>query len=234
MVDALHADTCLLRAVVGDGFFDETPEVPVVQLFLHMKQIRQKLGRVKELLAFQGCIDPSEEDAEMVGALENPDGNPSPESSINAELTCVPIESPAWSTCQPLLAELVEHLEQFVAYMNEQFAPTEGKLARMREYGQIEFEMLLYYYEPGMKLVGTSSINGPLDAMTLKSRSIDTDCLGNRFLLVEGYAYHFDGDDFTLREVETVKIYEYKGTRRIDGLPARELSSDIEAMLKGK
>jgi hypothetical protein len=129
------------------------------------------------------------------------------------------------------LAELLAHLEPFLAYMNEQFAPIEAKLARMREYGQIEFDMLLYHFEPGMKLVGFDCPSGRPDAMVLLSREIDTSRGDNGPLVLNGYAYHFDGDEFKMRDVRR-KIHRYTGTRRMDSLAAMELPAEVEQILK--
>lgn len=76
--------------------------------------------------------------------------------------------------CKTYLTDLIEHLEPFMAYMNEQFEPIEKKLARMREYGQMEFELLLYHFEPGQKLVYFDCPSGRPDAFVLTDRHIET------------------------------------------------------------
>jgi hypothetical protein len=63
----LHArHRLILSAAVGDEFFEETPEYPVVDLFVRMKDIRQKHARAKELLKSKGFI----KEVEDLGFLE--------------------------------------------------------------------------------------------------------------------------------------------------------------------
>jgi hypothetical protein len=145
----------------------------------------------------------------------------------------MPIATTSWAMCKAYLAELVEHLEPFMAYMNEQFAPIEAKLARMREYGQIEFDMLLYHFEPGMKLVGFDCPLGRPDAMVLQKREVDTEWNGTRYLMLNGYARRFNGDEYGPRHIRK-KIFEYKGTKRMDSLAVMELTPNIEEILKSK
>jgi hypothetical protein len=133
--------------------------------------------------------------------------------------------------CKTYLTDLVEHLEPFMTYMNEQFAPTEAKLARMREYGQLEFDILLYHFEPGMKLVGSECGTGRPDAFVLQSRSIGKTFSGSQVLRLRGYAYRFNGDQYEQRFIRT-DIEEYKGTQRVECLPVMELPAQLEEALK--
>jgi hypothetical protein len=75
--------------------------------------------------------------------------------------------------CKNYITGLLEHLDPFMDYMNEQFAPLEKKLARMREYGQMEFDLLLYHFEPEQKLVYYDNARRP-QAFVVTSRSIET------------------------------------------------------------
>jgi hypothetical protein len=134
--------------------------------------------------------------------------------------------------CKAYVTELVDHLEPFVKYMNEQFAPLEAKLARLHEYGQLEFDVLLYHFEPGMKLVVSDCATGGSDASVLLGRSIGRDIRG-RFVMLDGYAYRFNGDQYAKRSVQT-RIYEFKGTRPVDSLAAMEMSVELEEKLKGE
>jgi hypothetical protein len=134
--------------------------------------------------------------------------------------------------CKAYLTELIDHLEPFVAYMNDQFAPLEAKLARLHDYGQLEFDVLLYHFEPGMKLVGFDCATGRPDAFVLSSRSMGQDMCG-RFLALVGYAYKFDGDQYAKRPIRT-RINEFEGTRPVNSLDAMELSADLEEELKGE
>jgi hypothetical protein len=119
-----------------------------------------------------------------------------------------------------------------MAYMNEQFAPLETKLACLREYGQIEFDVLPYHFEPGMKLAKIDCATGRPDAFVLTSRSMGQDMQG-RFLALNGYAYRFDGDQYVQRPMRT-KVRTFQGTRLTESLAAVELSAALEAELMGK
>lgn len=149
--------------------------------------------------------------------------------------------------CKTYLSELVEHLEVFMEYFNEKFAPIEQKLARLRDFDQMEFDYLIYYYEPGQKLV-TFDANGRPEAFVLTSRKIQTSVIsdspytGNSFvhrqwgareISLIGYAYWYNGDEY-LKKTITAGTNEYKGTRPSSGLPAVLLTDEMEATLKGK
>jgi hypothetical protein len=73
-----------------------------------------------------------------------------------------------WVQCKAYLDELFPRLEPFMDYMGEQFAPIEKKLARMQEFGQMEFDLLPYHFEPGQKIMSDGS------AFVLTSRGIQT------------------------------------------------------------
>jgi hypothetical protein len=133
--------------------------------------------------------------------------------------------------CKTFLTDLLEHLEPFMTYMNEQFAPTEAKLARMREYGQFEFDILLYHFEPGMKLVRFDSAGRP-DAFVLQSCSLGSSWNGP-VVNLHGYAYRFNGDYYERRSVGT-EIDQFKGTQRAECLPVVILPSQLEESLKSK
>jgi hypothetical protein len=119
-----------------------------------------------------------------------------------------------------------------MAYMNTQFAPLEAKLARLHEYGQIEFDVLLYHFEPGMKIVNVHGARGRPDAFVLSGKSLGQDMCG-RFLALQGHAYRFDGDQYTMRVVQA-QIREFRGTRPIESLAAVELSPELEKELTGR
>jgi hypothetical protein len=75
--------------------------------------------------------------------------------------------------CEVYLTELVKHLGPFMSYMNHHFAPVERQLARMREYGQIDFALLPYYFEPGQKFMYYDDHSGRPDAFILESRYVE-------------------------------------------------------------
>jgi hypothetical protein len=76
--------------------------------------------------------------------------------------------------CKTYLTKLLEQLDPLMTYMNEQYAPLEAKLIRMQEYGQMDWDMLLYYFEPGQKLYEVDCSTGRPDAFVLIDRSIQT------------------------------------------------------------
>lgn len=75
--------------------------------------------------------------------------------------------------CKTYLIELLEHLEVFMDFFEQKFEPVEQKLNRLREFDQMEFDHLIYYYEPGQKLVHFDS-NGRPEALILTSRKVQT------------------------------------------------------------
>jgi hypothetical protein len=79
----------------------------------------------------------------------------------------------SWMMCKTYLTELLEHLTPFMEYMNEQFAPVEEKLARLKEFGQMEFDLLPYHFEPGHKLVVFDCPHGRPSAFKLSTRAIE-------------------------------------------------------------
>jgi hypothetical protein len=67
------------RAVIGNEFFNDNPEYPVVQLFIKMKDIRQKKNRAQELLTSKGYLDTASEakEVEELGFLDATKREPS-------------------------------------------------------------------------------------------------------------------------------------------------------------
>jgi hypothetical protein len=133
--------------------------------------------------------------------------------------------------CKAYLAALVEHLEPFMTYMNEQFAPVETKLATLRECGQLEFDVLVYHFEPGMKLVRFSCSDNHPDAFVLTNCSLERAWFGDEVVRLSGYAYKFDGDEYERRSVRT-DIEKFEGTKPMQSLSAIELTAQIEEALK--
>jgi hypothetical protein len=62
----------LLRAAIGDEFFNDNPEYPVVKLFIGMKGLRQKQTRAQELAVSRGYLDTASKvkEVEDLGFLE--------------------------------------------------------------------------------------------------------------------------------------------------------------------
>lgn len=134
-------------------------------------------------------------------------------------------------------------------YMNEQFAPLEEKLARLKEFGQMEFDLLPYHFEPDHKLVVFDCPRGRPSAFKLTSRAIEryassslgrvvgyslhrSDWRGRRMML-RGVAYKFDGDAFVQKGIET-EINEFKGTMPAQELEAIHLTTVIEEGLTSR
>jgi hypothetical protein len=57
-------------------------------------------------------------------------------------------------------------------YMNQQFMPVEEKLALLKKYDQIEFDLLPYYFEPGDQLVEFDPSPCRPSAFVLTSRAV--------------------------------------------------------------
>lgn len=57
-------------------------------------------------------------------------------------------------------------------YMDEHFKPTEERLARLREYGQMEFDLLEHHFEPGQEVVGIDHLGRP-EAFVLSSCTLE-------------------------------------------------------------
>jgi hypothetical protein len=101
----------------------------------------------------------------------------------------------------------------------------------LRECGQLEFDVLLYHFEPGMKLIRFPCGESHPEAFVLTSRSLYKPWFGDVVVRLSGYAYTFNGDEYERRSVRT-DIEKFEGTIPIQCLPAMELPAQIEEALK--
>ncbi|KAF9231894.1 P-loop containing nucleoside triphosphate hydrolase protein [Melanogaster broomeanus] len=200
--------TDFLRLVIGDQFFDAKPECPLSDFF-------QKRHVLKTHL----------EDAR--NALSSLSGKPLMEKAKELGRTDSLSPHKTDADARNYIEDIVEHGGVLFALIEEKFEPIAERLALQLSYGNISFDLLIYYFEKGMKYYSTQCDD--LVAFTLTEASYND---GQRFVsfTISGNGLFWDGYSYT-RQFRSSCITKYSGTKAITDLACKSLSNDIRETL---
>ncbi|KAK0484855.1 P-loop containing nucleoside triphosphate hydrolase protein [Armillaria novae-zelandiae] len=201
----------VLRKIYGSDFFSRHPTYKVVDFFPTLKTLRERLNYAKSVVSSEA--DHTKDD---IVALLRSLGT----SGLDKKLLK--------SDILPLVADIIEHLDVLVGYVEEQFRPTAHRLELVTSYGHIEFDLLQYFFEPGhhVSMLDTSGL--PV-AFVIKKRFYET--IENvRFLHVSGYGMYWDGFAYEPRKIDN-RIESFKGTTEASSLPIVHLTPAIKEKL---
>ncbi|KZT22801.1 P-loop containing nucleoside triphosphate hydrolase protein [Neolentinus lepideus HHB14362 ss-1] len=198
----------ILRAVIGDGFFDVSPEYALKDFFPHLKILAKRLDSVDGKLIAKETLEDVLAFARSIG--------------FDKKDTDGPIE---------FLNTILRHGEILLRYLEEEFKPTAERMALSLSFGQIEWSYLIYYFQPGEEY-STYDQDDPSKqiAFKLTSRSYEEGMFGPPYLAISGIAYEWDGWRYTTYHVRR-RIEEYKGTMDLSGLTCKALTSELKDSL---
>ncbi|KIJ69894.1 hypothetical protein HYDPIDRAFT_104554 [Hydnomerulius pinastri MD-312] len=195
-----------LRFVIADEFFEDNPEYSLVMLFRKKNSLKTHL-----------------EDAQA--ALSSLSGRPlmvkAKELGRTDSLSFDKTETDA----RHYLEDVVEHVGVLLGLIEEEFKPTAERLALQLSYGNIAFDLLIYYFEKGKKYYSGSGSD--LVAFTLTDVYYDTDSTGFN---LAGNGLYWSGSAY-LQESKNFTIFKYPGTQALSELTCRILTDDVREVL---
>ncbi|KDQ49902.1 hypothetical protein JAAARDRAFT_42494 [Jaapia argillacea MUCL 33604] len=196
----------VMRSLVGNRFFRSSPECTVESLFPNLRSFHNVLASAQSAVSLsEMSMDEKREIALSLGATE--------------------AKSPCYTEEQvsTYLNNAITHLEVLLGYLDEQFQSIADRLKLLNSYGQIEYDQLIYYFQPQEKY-STSDCAGPI-AFILDSREYDT-C--DKCFVIEGTTYIWDGDEYTKSSI-TRRIDAFPGSLGLEYLSCKLLTPELEA-----
>ncbi|KAJ7586778.1 P-loop containing nucleoside triphosphate hydrolase protein [Mycena floridula] len=194
------------RAFIGGSFFSSNSLYEIKKLFPELSGLRQILSQSR-LMATANL----DEKVEFLSTIGRND-------LINAD------EATATAT----IVEFSEHLAVLMQFIEEEFKPIGDKLALVTAYGHIEFELLMFLFQPGQHLVTLDDEGQPI-AFRVKSRSIEIDILP--VFIISGKAKRWNGSQYESYKVHR-KVGRFEDTVAISSLPFQEIKPEIQEKLR--
>ncbi|KAG2156420.1 P-loop containing nucleoside triphosphate hydrolase protein [Suillus clintonianus] len=199
-----------LRHAIGDEFFERNPEYRLSDFFSNLRDLKADLAEVCDVLASNLAEEDLKQKANDMGCTD----------ALGLHKT----EKDA----RLYFEDVVEHLGVLLGMIEQEFEPTAKELELQLSYGSIAYDLLEYYFEPGVKYYTLQ--NGNLTGFTL-----DRTCYSKhseRFSLV-GETTRWDGHKYTHKE-ETFQIEHYDGTMELPKLPCKIMTDDVRAKLTAR
>ncbi|KDQ49893.1 hypothetical protein JAAARDRAFT_42485 [Jaapia argillacea MUCL 33604] len=196
----------VMRSLVGNQFFRSSPEVVLKSLFPDLWSFHKGLASAQSAVSSsEMSMDEKREIAYSLGATE--------------------AKSPRYTEDEvyTYLKDAITHLEVLLGYLDGQFQSIADRLKLLNSYGQIEYDQLIYYFQPQEKY-STFGCDGPI-AFVLDSREYDT--CNNRFV-IEGTTYVWDGDEYSKSSI-TRRINTFPGSLGLEYLSCKVLTPELEA-----
>ncbi|KDQ49215.1 hypothetical protein JAAARDRAFT_43006 [Jaapia argillacea MUCL 33604] len=201
--------THVLRSAIGSPFFGSHPEYELESIYSDLRRLHKKMDAAKS-------------------AFTSTTMTPDEKREIALDFGATEAKSPHFKDedVEAYFKRAIEHFTVFLDYVDEQFKPTADRLALLTSYGQIEFDQLVYYFQPGDKY----STNDGDFAFVLESRHYYQTMTG-RIFAMSGSGYEWNGQKYTKYSVDK-EIFEFKGSREIRSLICKALTPELEATLK--
>ncbi|KDQ49905.1 hypothetical protein JAAARDRAFT_42499, partial [Jaapia argillacea MUCL 33604] len=198
----------VMRSIVGDQFFNSSPECTVKSLFPDMRSLHKRLESAQSAASSsEMSMEDKREVAHSLGATE--------------------AKSPRYTEEQVsnYLKDAITHFEVLLGYLDEQFKSIADRLELLNSYGQIEYDQLVYYFQPQEKY-STSEVHGKI-AFVLNSRYYDD--YSNCFCL-DGMAYAWNGSKYSTTSVSRT-VRSFPGSVELESLSCKVLTPELEAKL---
>ncbi|KAK7453485.1 hypothetical protein VKT23_011762 [Stygiomarasmius scandens] len=213
-----------LRANVGGMFFGPSPERSLEEFYPELDLMKDKLRQVKSVLQDRSKHT-SDEKKKLSESLGRFQVVPSTEDELVQQFT-----------------NLAKHLEVFVNYVSEKFQPLQDRLDLCINYGQMEFDLLKYYFKKDELIVTTTDdpVYDPPVAIKVKSTNITNKAPGpghldnpQQIFLVEGEGYEWNGSAYTPRRVK-LECEHFEGSKNISSLPFVHLAEEMKESLTAR
>ncbi|KDQ49892.1 hypothetical protein JAAARDRAFT_42481 [Jaapia argillacea MUCL 33604] len=200
--------THVMRSIVGNQFFNSSPECTVKSLFPDMRSLHKRLeSALSAVSSSEMSMEDKREIAHSLGATE--------------------AKSPRYTEEQvyTYLKDAITHFEVLLGYLDEQFKSIADRLELLNSYGQIEYDQLIYYFQPQEKY-STSEVHGNI-AFVLNSRYYDD---YNKCFCLDGMAYVWDGCEYSVTSVSRI-VRSFQGSVELGSLSCKVLTPELEAKL---
>ncbi|OJA20333.1 hypothetical protein AZE42_05440, partial [Rhizopogon vesiculosus] len=194
---------------IGDDFFDDELEYPLLDFFKRQKDLKANLAEVHDVLASNLAGEALKEKAKDLGR-------------INAfELDQTEEDARVY------FEDVAEHLGLLLGVIEKEFEPTAKQIELQLSYGYIAYDLLIYYFEKGLKYYGLEE--GHLTGFTLSRKRYD-----NVALILTGMTTKWDGQKYYSNEEKTFSIPKYKGTTELSKLPCGIMTDDMRVKLTAR
>ncbi|OAX41588.1 P-loop containing nucleoside triphosphate hydrolase protein [Rhizopogon vinicolor AM-OR11-026] len=198
-----------LRFAIGDGFFQNEPEYPILAFFMNRKGLKADLAEVYDVLASNLAGDALKTKAKDMGCTDALEVHRNEEGA------------------RYYFEDVAEHLRVLLDAIDQQFEPTAAQLELELSYGHIAYGLLLYYFEPGLKCYTLQE--GDMTGFTVR----DARYKESGGFALNGTITRWDGHKF-INEKKTFVIAEYNGTTELSQLPCGIMTDDIRAKLMAR
>jgi hypothetical protein len=223
-----------LRLVIGDQFFDDNTEYHITNFFQKRQVLKTHLEDARKALSSLSGR-PLMEKVKELGRTD----------SLSLHKTDVDARN--------YIEDVVEHAGVLLALIEEKFKPIAERLALQLSYGDIAFDLLVYYFEKGKKYYSTSY--GELAAFILTGAQYEFhhdshhDPRHNQYanyhadvhrdshhdsepssFTISGDGFLWDGFSYT-KQHRRYSIAKYSGTKAITDLTCKTLTDDVRETL---
>lgn len=195
-----------LRAYIGNEFFGSDPEYGLQRFFRILKDLHSRFNLLKDILgAPDECANERRKLARKLGAKDIDYGHLGDEH------------------IKQYLSDILEHAVVLLHFLDAEFQPIADRLAMLLSYEQIEYDLLLYYFEKGRKILAGNV------ALTVQS----TRYTGgpDPAFYIKGEGVYWDGIDYS-SYTDSESIAMFKGTAQLEDLSCVLLTPEMEAKLK--
>ncbi|TFK48813.1 P-loop containing nucleoside triphosphate hydrolase protein [Heliocybe sulcata] len=201
-----------LRAHIGDEFFSDEPVYELKKFFPDLKMLHEEFDEIRLAVENADMAAAEKRDvARAVGAMDAEYGHLGDDAITQ------------------YLSDVVEHVRVLLEYVDEQFKPTADRIALQTSYGQIEWDLLIYYFERNVTC-STFDPEGQI-AFVVTSRAYHYSM--HPYFQVEGRMYFWDGMAYATVGVSRT-IEQYKGSKDLKSLSCRLLGDDVKEKLQAR
>ncbi|EPQ54861.1 P-loop containing nucleoside triphosphate hydrolase protein [Gloeophyllum trabeum ATCC 11539] len=198
------------RQHIGDEFFYDDVTYDLEKFFPELKKLHEELEGVQSILgSTEATADQTRDAARDVGATDAEYGHLGDD------------------VIKQYLADVVEQVGVLLTYLDEEFQPTADRLALLLSYGQIEWDLLIYYFQPKSTY---SAEQEDKIAFVLTNRYYEMSS-SNPYFQLEGEGWMWDGSSYVQYSLSRT-IYQYKGTKDLDALPCMSLTVELQDKLR--
>ncbi|OJA20319.1 hypothetical protein AZE42_05442 [Rhizopogon vesiculosus] len=198
-----------LRYAIGDDFFDDELEYPLLDFFKRQKDLKADLTKVHDVLTSNLAGEALKEKAKDLGHI-NAFGLDQTEEDARV-----------------YFEDVAEHLGLLLGVIEKEFEPTAKQIELQLSYGHIAYDWLIYYFENGLKYYGLEE--GHLIGFTLSHKHYHK---GD--LILTGTTTKWDGQKYHSNEKKTFSIPKYKGTTELSKLPCGIMTDDMRVKLTAR
>ncbi|KAF5358657.1 hypothetical protein D9758_007723 [Tetrapyrgos nigripes] len=200
-----------LRSSVGGNFFQPNPERILEEFFPEVERMKISLENVRNALKPDSKLK-LDEKVELAKSIGRSEAALSQEDELMKQFS-----------------DLAKHLEILLSYVTEKRQPLLDRLALIITYGQMEFDLLQYFFKKDDVLVTTtddSSLDPPVAFKVISSKY---DRSTSAFLIA-GENYEWSGYAYISRRISR-RCIRFSGTKDISALPFVHLTPEVKETL---